>query len=131
MSHQFLEAVQLAPLVAQVGGQPLETGVPRGAGVLPPRTSPEGIVASYLSSSAAGLPSVATQAAYETTPYKPHLSVDFVGQPMIGVGVAFLIDAALLGFTAVMGGFEPSDPPGPPDPPIPPPAAGRRPYPGR
>ena len=59
----------------------------RNAGVLPPRTRAEGTVSAYLRNEAVGLPSQAAQAAYETTGYKPRLSVDFVGQPTVGVGV--------------------------------------------
>ena len=59
----------------------------RDAGVLPPRTTAEGTVAAYLRNDTVGLPSQARQASYETTGYKPRLSVDFVGQPTVGVGV--------------------------------------------
>ena len=55
--------------------------------MLPPRTTAEGTVAAYLRNDTAGLPSQAQQASYETTGYKPRLSVDFVGQPTVGVGV--------------------------------------------
>jgi Tol biopolymer transport system component len=65
----------------------LTNGLPRDAGVLPPRTAAEGTVVSYLRSSAAGLPTAAAQAAFPTEPYHPKLSLDFLGQPMVGVGV--------------------------------------------
>jgi len=61
--------------------------LPHDAGVLPPRTAPEGIVSTYLSTPATGLPSVAVQQSYPTQPYKPKLSLDFLGQPTVGVGV--------------------------------------------
>jgi hypothetical protein len=59
----------------------------RDAGILPPRTAPEGIVSAYLNNETAGLPTVAAQSTYESTGYKPKLSLDFLGQPMVGVGV--------------------------------------------
>jgi Tol biopolymer transport system component len=71
---------------AQVTGQ-APTRFARDAGVLPPRTTAEGTVAAYLRNDTAGLPSQAQQASYETTGYQPRLSVDFVGQPTVGVGV--------------------------------------------
>ena len=71
----------------QAAGTSLATGLPRDAGVLPPRTTPEGAIASYLNAETAGLPSVAEQAAYPTDAYKPKLSLDFIGQPVVGVGV--------------------------------------------
>lgn len=61
--------------------------LPRDAGVLPPRTTAEGTVSAYLRNDTSGLPSQTQQASYETTGYKPRLSVDFVGQPTVGVGV--------------------------------------------
>ena len=64
----------------------LESGLPRNAGILPPRTTAEGTVFGYLRS-VEGLPPQATEAAYATEPYHPKLQVDFIGQPMIGVGV--------------------------------------------
>jgi Tol biopolymer transport system component len=64
----------------------LDSSFGRNAGVLPPRTTAEGTVTSYLHS-VAGLPPAAEQAAYPTEPYHPKLSVDFIGQPMVGVGV--------------------------------------------
>jgi Tol biopolymer transport system component len=70
----------------QLAGQ-APTRFPRDAGVLPPRTTPEGIVSAYLRNDTVGLPTQAQQAAFETTGYQPRLSVDFVGQPTVGVGV--------------------------------------------
>ena len=64
----------------------VETGLNRNAGVLPPRTTAEGPVFGYLRS-VEGLPPQAAEAAYATEPYHPKLQVDFIGQPMIGVGV--------------------------------------------
>jgi Tol biopolymer transport system component len=71
----------------RAAGTALATGLARNVGVLPPRTAPEGAIASYLAAETAGLPSVAEQAAYETVPYTPKLSLDFIGQPVVGVGV--------------------------------------------
>jgi len=71
----------------QIAGSALATGLPRNAGILPPRTRTEGTVYSYLQSDTAGLPPVSAEAAFPTTPYKPKLQVDFIGQPMVGVGV--------------------------------------------
>src|SRR5262245_3740771 len=68
----------------QTLGGPLATGLPWDAGLLPPRTQPEGTVMAYLHSEATGLPTVAAQTAFPTTPYKPKLSVDFIGQPVVG-----------------------------------------------
>ena len=68
-------------------GTALATGLTRDAGILPPRTSAEGTVHAYLQQRTAGLPAASTEAALETTPYKPRLSLDFIGQPMVGVGV--------------------------------------------
>ncbi|HET7694948.1 MAG TPA: BamA/TamA family outer membrane protein [Vicinamibacterales bacterium] len=72
---------------ATTSGSALATGLPRDAGILPPRTTGEGTVYAYLRQQTAGLPSIAAEAAYETTPYKPKLSLDFIGQPTVGVGV--------------------------------------------
>jgi len=71
----------------QAVGTGLASGLIRDAGILAPRTTPEGTVASYLRADTAGLPSVAAETSYPTTGYKPRLSVDFVGQPVVGVGV--------------------------------------------
>ncbi len=71
---------------AQMSGRAPGT-LARGAGILPPRTTAEGTVASYLRNEAAGLPTQAAQSGYETTGYKPRLSLDFIGQPTVGVGV--------------------------------------------
>ena len=72
---------------AATSGTTLASGQPRDAGLLPPRTAPEGTVHGYLRSETAGLPPAAAQASYETEPYKPRLSLDFIGQPTFGVGV--------------------------------------------
>jgi Tol biopolymer transport system component len=58
--------------------------LPRNAAILPPRTAAEGPVATTLASATAALPP-ATQPV-EEQPYKPKLSLDFAGQPTIGVG---------------------------------------------
>jgi Tol biopolymer transport system component len=68
-------------------GTTLASGLPRDAGILPPRTTPDGTVFTYLGNEVAGLPPLAQEAAYETKPYKPRLSLDFIGQPTVGVGV--------------------------------------------
>ena len=65
----------------------LTSGLPRNAGVLPPRRTAEGTVVSYLGDPVAGLPAAAAQAAFATEPYHPKLQLDFLGQPMVGVGV--------------------------------------------
>lgn len=67
---------------AQTTGSAL-VQLPRYAGFLPPRTSAEGPVATALASSTAGLPPNAEAA---TDAYRPKLSLDFAGQPSIGVG---------------------------------------------
>jgi Tol biopolymer transport system component len=67
-----------------MAGGALWQGVDRNAGLLPPRKTGEGIVYAYLHNDAAGLP---VNANYPTTPYKPKLSLDFLGQPVVGVGV--------------------------------------------
>lgn len=63
------------------------SGLPRNAGVLPPRQAPEGSVVAYLADPVAGLPSAAAQSAFPSEPYHPKLQLDFLGQPMVGVGV--------------------------------------------
>ena len=68
----------------QLAGLPLESSIPRDAGVLPPRTSGGGLVYSYLNNTAAGLP---VTNAFPAEDYKPRLSLDFLGQPMVGFGV--------------------------------------------
>jgi hypothetical protein len=72
---------------ASTSGTALATGLTRNAGILPPRTSPDGTVHSYLRTQGAGLPPAADAAAIAPESYKPRLSVDFVGQPTVGVGV--------------------------------------------
>jgi hypothetical protein len=63
--------------------------LPRHAAVLPPRRDTGGLVAEALSDPTWGLPSVSATAPSELPgeEYKPKLSLDFVGQPSIGVGV--------------------------------------------
>jgi Tol biopolymer transport system component len=72
---------------ATTSGTPLATGLARDAGILPPRTAADGTVHAYLRSPTAGLPPVTTAASLEPEPYKPRLSLDFIGQPTLGVGV--------------------------------------------
>lgn len=57
--------------------------LPLDASVLPPRRVPEGPVFSALSDPTIGLPA-ATPRGVE--PYKPRLSLDYAGQPTIGIG---------------------------------------------
>ena len=58
--------------------------LPRNAGVLPPRTSAEGNVATILRNETISLPPPTAQP--EEEEYKPKLGLDFAGQPTIGVG---------------------------------------------
>ncbi len=67
----------------QLTGTPL-VDLPGNAAVLPPRTTAEGVVATALQSATAGLPPIDEKPAEEE--YKPKLSLDFAGQPTIGVG---------------------------------------------
>ena len=67
----------------QLAGGPV-VQLPRNAAVLPPRTTAEGAVATTLASATAALPP-ATQTPEEQE-YKPGLSLDYAGQPSIGVG---------------------------------------------
>ena len=66
------------------GREPVE--LPRNAAVLPPRKSGEGIVYAALQNERDGLPPVAAAANAPVEQYDPDLSIDFVGQPTIGVG---------------------------------------------
>ncbi|CAN5362244.1 MAG: PD40 domain-containing protein [Acidobacteria bacterium] len=62
------------------------TDLPRHAAVLPPRTTPAGPVHAALQNETIGLPTVeAVQA--EAEPYRPRLSLDYAGQPTVGVGI--------------------------------------------
>ena len=72
---------------AGTSGTALATGLTRDAGILPPRTTAEGTVYAYLRAQTAGLPPVTAEPSFETSEYKPRLSLDFIGQPTIGVGV--------------------------------------------
>ena len=72
---------------ATTSGSALASGSPRDAGILPPRTAAEGTVNAYLGAETAGLPPASAETAYQTEPYKPRLSLDFLGQPTLGVGV--------------------------------------------
>jgi Tol biopolymer transport system component len=58
--------------------------LPRNAAVLPPRTRGEGAVHAAVHDDVGGLP--ASHAAEPPEPYRPKLSLDFAGQPTIGVG---------------------------------------------
>ena len=70
----------------QLAGQPL-VQLPRNAAVLPPRRTPEGPVNAMLENEKAGLPPVAAATTTPAADYKPKLSLDFAGQPTMGVGV--------------------------------------------
>ena len=67
----------------QLTGMPL-VDLPGNPAVLPPRASAEGPVATALESSSIALPPAEQKP--EEEPYKPSLSLDFAGQPTIGVG---------------------------------------------
>ncbi|CAN5741801.1 basic secretory protein-like protein [soil metagenome] len=58
--------------------------LPRNAGVLPPRTAAAGPVAALLANPTASLPPATEEV--EEEPYRPKLSLDFAGQPSIGIG---------------------------------------------
>jgi hypothetical protein len=60
--------------------------LPRHAAVLPPRTEPAGPVHAAIQDVTLGLPTADAVPA-EAEPYRPRLSLDFAGQPSIGVGV--------------------------------------------
>jgi surface antigen Omp85-like protein len=59
--------------------------LPRDAGFLAPRVAGEGPVFAYLRNEDAGLPQPTT--AFPTQPYRPKLSLDYLGQPVVGLGV--------------------------------------------
>jgi hypothetical protein len=63
--------------------EPAAAELPVNAAVLPPRRAPQGPVFSTLKNPTLGLPPAAPKA---VEPYKPHLSLDYAGQPTIGVG---------------------------------------------
>ena len=65
------------------GGPVLE--LPRNAAVLPPRRTGQGPVWAVLNDITGGLPT-AEAAAAPAEPYRPKLSIDFAGQPTVGVG---------------------------------------------
>jgi hypothetical protein len=65
-----------------VAGTPL-VDLPLNAGLLPPRRTPAGPVFSTLENPTAGLPAGAPK---QTQAYKPKLSLDYAGQPTIGIG---------------------------------------------
>ena len=67
---------------AAAGTAPVQ--LPLNAGILPPRTAAEGTVATTLKNATGSLP--AADQTPEEAPYKPKLSLDFAGQPTIGVG---------------------------------------------
>jgi len=59
--------------------------LPQYAGILPPRTKPEGPVVAALSNPTQSLPPATAEP--PTDNYKPKLQLDFAGQPSVGVGV--------------------------------------------
>jgi hypothetical protein len=67
----------------QLTGMPL-VDLPGNPAVLPPRTAAEGAVATALQSATLSLPPADEKPDEE--PYKPKLTLDFAGQPTIGVG---------------------------------------------
>ena len=72
------------------GAEPVD--LPRNAAVLPPRRTGEGPVFGLLHNYTIGQPpttaaGAAAAADPETQPYKPKLTLDFAGQPTVGVGV--------------------------------------------
>lgn len=68
----------------QLAGTVVQNDFAHDAGILPPRTAGEGVVYSMLQADTPGLPATNS---FPTQPYKPHLSLDFLGQPTIGAGV--------------------------------------------
>jgi len=68
----------------QMAGTAVDGNIPRDAGVLPPRSNGGGIVYGYLNNTTTGLPPTN---AFPAEDYKPKLSLDFLGQPMVGFGV--------------------------------------------
>jgi Tol biopolymer transport system component len=68
-----------------LAGQP-PVNLPINAAVLPPRRAPEGPVYSAINDEKSGLPT-ADAAAAPAENYKPKMTLDFAGQPSIGVGV--------------------------------------------
>ncbi|MEO6213241.1 MAG: BamA/TamA family outer membrane protein [Vicinamibacterales bacterium] len=67
---------------AQTAGTAL-VELPQYAGILPPRTKPEGPVVAALTNPTQALPA---ETAVPVEPYRPKLSLDFAGQPTIAVG---------------------------------------------
>jgi Tol biopolymer transport system component len=69
----------------QLAGRP-SIDLPRNAAVLPPRRTGEGLVYTALNNPLIGLPAE-EEAITATEDYSPRLGLDYVGQPMVGVGV--------------------------------------------
>jgi len=69
---------------SSAAGAPVTPPGIQTAAVLPPRTKAEGAVATALANMRVGLPE---ETALPVEDYKPKLSLDFVGQPTVGVGV--------------------------------------------
>ena len=63
--------------------QPIQ--LPTNAGVLPPRRTGEGPVFAAIEDQTTGLPQAAPA---EAQPYKPKFSLDYMGQPTIGIGTS-------------------------------------------
>jgi Tol biopolymer transport system component len=73
--------------VAGHGGEPVSTDAPPPAQLPPtprPAEAPYQRVAAYLADEVSGLPSVQVAAAWTPEPYRPRLSIDYVGQPQAG-----------------------------------------------
>ena len=68
----------------QLAGTPIES-LPVNAAVLPPRRAGDGPVYTLLESETVGLPPATAETPDEE--YKPKLTLDFAGQPTVGVGV--------------------------------------------
>jgi hypothetical protein len=80
----------------------------RNAAALPPTSRPTGAVTQFLATPTAGLPAPAP--AFESAPYRPHLSLDSVGQPTVGVGAdrfgAYAAGGLSFGFSDMLGNHE-------------------------
>ena len=69
---------------SSAAGAPVTPPDIQTAAVLPPRTRAEGAVATALANTRVGL---AEDTAFPVEAYEPDLSLDFIGQPTVGVGV--------------------------------------------
>ncbi len=90
---------------AEAGGQPAAVATNRLAGVLPPPTPRNSVVANNLADPDVGLPRAAPT---ETQPYRSSLRLDYIGGPQIGVSVGGgygtgLAGGIALGFSDQLG----------------------------